>query len=109
MGGEARRDAERVMRRGPPCQICVARSFFGLLSRTEPELAGLLEYQGLLSDTINPPLGLYRLRPCNVGPEDPSDRSPTTGSVRVIDSRAPRGLGLRTPRAESTPKQPTSY
>jgi hypothetical protein len=63
VSGEGRQDAERVMRHGPPRQISVARPFFELLSRAAPTLCGLLEYQGVFSDTLGPPLCLYRVPP----------------------------------------------
>jgi hypothetical protein len=63
VSGEGRRDADRVMRHGPPRQISVARPFFEVLSRAAPTLSGLLEYQGVFSDTLGPPLGLYRVPP----------------------------------------------
>ena len=63
VSGEGRQDAERVMRHGPPRQISVARPFFELLSRAAPTLSGLLEYQGVFSDTLGPPLCLYRVAP----------------------------------------------
>jgi hypothetical protein len=61
VSGAGRRDAERVMRQGPPRQISVTRPFFEVLSRAAPELAGTLEYQGIFSDTLGPALGVYRL------------------------------------------------
>ena len=63
VSGEGRQDADRVMRHGPPRQISVARPFFELLSRAAPTLSGLLEYQGVFSDTLGPPLCLYRVPP----------------------------------------------
>jgi hypothetical protein len=63
VSGEGRRDADRVMRHGPPRQISVARPFFEVLSRAAPTLSGLLEYQGVYTDTLGPPLGLYRVPP----------------------------------------------
>ena len=70
VSGEGRQDADRLMRQGPPRQISVARQLVELLSRTSPELAALLEYQGVYSDTVGPPLCLYRLSP----PQDPGIR-----------------------------------
>lgn len=61
VSGAARRDAERAMHQGRPRQLSVTRAFFEVLSRAAPELAGALEYQGVFSDTLGPPLGLYRL------------------------------------------------
>jgi hypothetical protein len=63
LGGDGRRDAERLMRQGPPCQVSVTRSFFELLVRLAPAPAARLKYQGLLSDTIGRPLGWYALDP----------------------------------------------
>lgn len=63
VSGEGRQDADRVMRHGPPRQISVARPFFELLSRAAPTLSGLLEFQGVFSDTLGPPLCLYRVPP----------------------------------------------
>jgi hypothetical protein len=63
VSGEGRQDADRVMRHGPPRQISVARPFFELLSRAAPTLSGLLEFQGVFSDTLGPPLCLYRVAP----------------------------------------------
>lgn len=50
--GQGRQDADRLMRQGPPRQISVSRRFVELLSRNAPELAELLEYQGLYSDSM---------------------------------------------------------
>jgi hypothetical protein len=61
LGGEARRDAERVMRQSPPRQIGVTRSFFELLARASPDLSRRLRHQGLLSDTMGRALGWYAL------------------------------------------------
>jgi class 3 adenylate cyclase len=63
VSGQGKQDADRLMRLGPPRQISVARQFVELLSRSAPELAELLEYQGPCSDTVDPPLCLYRLSP----------------------------------------------
>jgi PEGA domain len=82
VSGEGRRDVDRVMRHGPPRQISVSRPFVELLSRAAPELSGLLEYQGVFSDTVGPPLCLYRLPPPqNDRPQGLSGRPLTTSSV----------------------------
>jgi hypothetical protein len=62
LGGDGRRDAERLMRRSPPGQVSVSRSFFELLCREAPELTGRLKDQGLLTDTDGRPLGWYALQ-----------------------------------------------
>ena len=73
VSGAGRRDAERVMRQGPPRQISVTRPFFEVLSRATPELAGTLEYQGIFSDTLGPALGVYRLSvPASAEADGPS-------------------------------------
>src|SRR5262245_38897730 len=81
VSGAGRRDAERVMRHGPPRQISVTRPFFEVLSRAAPELAGTLEYQGVFSDTLGPPLGLYRLSV----PTSSEAATPSTARRRVAD------------------------
>ena len=63
VSGEGTLDADRLMRLGPPRQISVARPFVELLSRTAPELADLLEYDGACADSVDPSLGLYRVSP----------------------------------------------
>jgi hypothetical protein len=60
VNGEVREDADRLMRQGLPRQISVSRRFVELLSRSAPELVESLEYQGLYSDNIGPPLCWYR-------------------------------------------------
>ena len=104
VSGEGRRDADRVMHHGPPRQISVARPFFELLSRASPELSGLLEYQGVFSDTVGPPLCLYRLPPPqNGGPQSLSDRPPTTAIPSVVieapvqSTLAPQAVQGQTP------------
>jgi hypothetical protein len=84
VSGEGALDADRLMRLGPPRQISVARAFVELLSRTAPELADLLEYEGTDSDAVDPSLCLYRVSPPqSTGSED----QPTTGvSLGVEDS-----------------------
>jgi len=94
VSGEGRQDAERVMRHGPPRQISVARPFFEVLSRAAPTLSGSLEYQGVFSDTLGPPLCLYRVPPPqNIGPDEAlravgrTARSPA--AVPVLESTSP--------------------
>jgi hypothetical protein len=94
VSGEGRQDADRVMRHGPPRQISVARPFFELLSRVAPTLSGLLEYQGVFSDTLRPPLCLYRLPP----PQRPS----SDHLVRAAGATAV-SAGASDPVLESTP------
>src|SRR5215475_9934242 len=97
VSGSGRRDAERVMRQGSPRQISVTRPFFEVLSRAAPELAGTLEYQGIFSDTLGPPLGLYRLSVAQNG-ESPGT---STARRRITDSPAQSARLLR-------PANPTS-
>jgi len=87
LGGDGRRDAERLMRQGPPCQVSVTRSFFELLARASPELASGLKYQGLLSDTMGRPLGWYNLDPASA--RLPRGSSAQDATARVEDSCAP--------------------
>jgi hypothetical protein len=85
LSGEGRLDAERLMRQGAPCQVSVSRSFFELLCRTAPELAVCLQYQGLLSDTVAPALGWYRVDPMfELGEKKPVDPSPTAGASSTV-------------------------
>jgi len=86
VSGEARRSADRLMRLGPPLQISVSRPFVEALSRDAPELATLLEYQGLSSDPVGGPLSCYRISSPQT---EPGDRS---------------GTGLL-PRAAASPMQ----
>jgi hypothetical protein len=102
LGGEGRRDAERLMRQGPPCQISVSRSFFELLARAAPDLAAQLKYQGLLTDTIGRPLGWYSLDPAlERGPSPHGERDPDAqarpgkaASRSAQERRAPGNLRL---------------
>ena len=71
VNGEARDDADRLMRQGRPRQISVSRRFVEVLSRSAPELVESLEYQGLYSDNIGPPLCWYR----TPAPQDTASRS----------------------------------
>ena len=109
VSGEGRQDAHRLLRQGPPRQISVARQFVELLSRTAPELAELLEYQGLYSDTVGPPLCLYRVAPPqNPGPERLSDQAPTpTVSSGVIDAPTQSDLAPIAVSAQSMAKSRT--
>lgn len=97
VSGEGRQDADRVMRQGPPRQISVARQFVELLSRAAPDLAELLEYQGVFSDTVGPPLCLYRLpAPQSGGFETVADQAATSArSSSVIDTPVPLDLAPR--------------
>ena len=106
VGGEGRQDADRLMRQGPPRQISVARQFVELLSRTAPELAALLEYQGVYSDTVGPLLCLYRLSPPqNPEPEElPDQPAAVAVSSRVIDSPTHSATAPAAAPARSTPK-----
>jgi len=60
VNGEVRDDADRLMRQGPPRQISVSRRFVEVLSRSAPEMVESLEYQGVYSDNVGPPLCWYR-------------------------------------------------
>ena len=71
VNGEARQDADRLMRQGPPRQISVSRRFVEVLSRSAPELVESLEYQGVYSDNLGPPLCWYR----TPAPQDIQSRS----------------------------------
>jgi hypothetical protein len=71
VSGEARRNADRFMRLGPPLQISVSPRFVEVLSRDAPELANLLEYQVLSSDPLGP-LSYYRISPPQTQSEDPT-------------------------------------
>lgn len=107
VSGEGRQDADRLMRQGPPRQISVARQFVELLSRTAPELAELLEYQGLYSDTVGPPLCLYRVpSPQTTGSEGLSNQPQTTAaSSRAIDSPMQSTLAATAVPAQSTARR----
>jgi len=87
ISGEGRQDVDRVMRHGPPRQISVARPFVELLSRAAPELSGLLEYEGVFSDTVCPPLCLYRLSPLQTTGSEGAD-APHTAAISpgVLDA-----------------------
>jgi hypothetical protein len=106
VSGEGRRDVDRLMRQGPARQISVARHFVELLSRTAPELAELLEYQGLYSDSVGPPLCLYRVSaPEDAGSEKLLDQ-PAASAVSsvVIDTPARSDLAPIAVSAQSAPK-----
>jgi hypothetical protein len=108
VSGEGRQDADRVMRQGPPRQISVARQFVELLSRAAPEMAELLEYQGVFSDTVSPPLCLYRLpAPQAGGSETPADQpAMAVRSSGVIDAREPLGLAPQMALAQWAARRP---
>ena len=77
VSGEGRQDADRLMRQGPPCQISASRRFVELLSRSAPDLAQMLEYQGLYSDNVGS-LHWYRAPvPLDSASEGLSDQPPT--------------------------------
>jgi len=101
VSGEGRQDTDRVMRHGPPRQISVSRPFFELLSRAAPELSGLLEYEGVFSDTVAPPLCLYRLSPPqSAEPERLLDGLSTqvrSAEVSVPAARAALAIDIRMP------------
>jgi hypothetical protein len=109
VSGEGRQDAYRVMHQGPPRQLSVARPFFELLSRAAPELAGLLEYQGVFSDTVSPPLCLYRLRPQQSTESESRSDQPltTTGSSQPIDSPMQSNLMPQALPVQSTTNRPS--
>jgi hypothetical protein len=90
LGGEGRRDAERLMRQGPPCQLSVSRSFFELLSRAAPDLAAQLKYQGLLTDTAGRPLGWYAL-------DATLAQRPPQGGEPDFAARAEPGVAVESP------------
>ena len=105
LSGEGRQDADRLMRQGPPRQISVARQFVELLSRTAPELAELLEYQGLYSDTVGPRLSLYRVSaPQGSESENPPNQPATIPlSLSLLDSQTQSDLARKVP-AQSAAK-----
>ena len=89
VSGEGRQDADRVMRHGPPRpDLGRAPVLRGPVARSAT-LSGLLEYQGVFSDTLGPPLCLYRVpsaaehragsKPC--GPVGRTARSPSRGRL----------------------------
>jgi hypothetical protein len=84
VSGEGRQDADRLMRQGPPRQISVSRRFVELLSRSAPELAEMLEYQGLYSDDAGP-LHWYRApAPQETASEALSDQPPTAAVLSDV-------------------------
>jgi hypothetical protein len=103
LSGEGRQDADRLMRQGPPRQISVARQFVELLSRTAPELAELLEYQGLYSDTVGPRLSLYRVSaPQDSESENPPNQPATIPlSLSLLDSQTQSALARTAVPAQS--------
>jgi hypothetical protein len=108
VSGEGRHDAERVLRHSPPNEISVARPFFELLSRTTPELAGLLECQGACFDTTGPPLWLYRLdSQLRTGPQTVlAPAAAATISSLGSDSSEPAGREAQPVPAQSTLTRP---
>lgn len=100
MGGEARQDADRVMRHRLPRHISVTRSFFELLSGAAPELARMLEFQGVFTDTVGPALGLYGLAPPPTTGSEPTERS-----SRAVDVLLPPNPGAPAVPVESMVKR----
>jgi hypothetical protein len=100
MGGEARQDADRVMRHRLPRHISVTRSFFELLSRAAPESARMLEFQGVFTDTVGPALGLYGLAPPPITGSEPTERS-----SRAVDVLLPPDPGAPAVPVESMVKR----
>jgi hypothetical protein len=84
VSGEGTLDADRLMRLGPPRQISVARPFVELLSRTAPELADLLEYDGACADSVDPSLGLYRVAPPQDNALEVRPAGPPSGVVHTL-------------------------
>ena len=105
VSGEGRQDADRLMRQGPPRQISASRRFVELLSRSAPEMAELLEYQGPCSDNMG---ALYWYRapaPQDTASEGSSGQPPTPGLASdVADTPT---LSELAPVAESTPSMAT--
>jgi hypothetical protein len=101
VSGEARQDADRLMRQGPPGQVSVSRRFVELLSRSAPELAESLEYRGTYSDDIGPPLYWYRApAPADRGLETAFDEQRSAwswdSSYALIQSKlAPIAIAVR--------------
>jgi len=100
VSGEARRNADRLMRLGPPLQISVSRRFVEVLSRDAPELANLLEYQVLSSDPLGP-LCYYRISP----PQTESEDRTATGLLPRADSSPMQRPFTATIRPQATAKQ----
>lgn len=103
VSGAGRCDAERVMNQGPPREISVTRPFFEILSRVAPELAGALEYRGVFSDTLGPPLGVYRLAALHSGPAPNPAMTPGTSAQ---GSTGPSYVAL--PASQQTTAQPAT-
>jgi PEGA domain-containing protein len=103
VSGEGRQDVDRVMRHGPPRQVSVARPFVELLSRAAPELSVLLEYEGVFSDTVCPPLCLYRLPPLQMsvseGPQ--ALRAAPKSSGMLVDASLHPDLVSQAVRAQT--------
>ena len=104
VSGAGRRDAERVMHQGPPRQISATRPFFEVLSRAAPELASTLEYQGVFSDTLGPPLGVYRLSLPSSG-ESPSP-STARRTIAGMSAKPTRVLSPANRERGTRPAQP---
>jgi len=98
VSGEARQDADRLIRLGPPCQISASRQFVEVLSRTAPELAHLLESRGLYSDSAGPPLYLYTIPPSQTG----------SGGRRIGTLSAAGDSRLPPPLPATIPPKPTA-
>jgi hypothetical protein len=94
VSGTGRQDAERAMRRGPSQQISVSRSFVESLSHTAPELSDLLEYQGVFSDNVEPPLCLYALAPPRSAEQRRLLEAPPPQVALASASPARKGLGI---------------
>ena len=98
LGGDARRDAERLVRHIAPGQLAVTRAFFEVLTRLAPAHCARLEYQGLLSDTVARPLGWYVLdaaaREQPAVTQQTRHGIPRTRAAAVPAGRRRRKLGL---------------
>jgi hypothetical protein len=94
LGGEGRRDADRLMRHVPPGQVSVSRSFFELLARASPELAARFKYQGLLSDTMGRPLGWYSIDPTL----EPSSHAASSRATVAAAGASAQGFAARKQR-----------
>lgn len=87
LGGEGRRDAERLMRQAPPGQVSVTRSFFELLARAAPDLAARLTYKGLMTDAVGRPLGWYAL---DTAPDRPAQHPSEAARAEATGDGAER-------------------
>jgi hypothetical protein len=108
VSGEGRQDADRLMRQGPPRQISVSRRFVDLLLRSAPELAEMLEYQGLYSNDVCP-LHWYRApAPQETASEGVSDQPPTAAVLSdVVDTPTQAELAPAAVPAESMTRLPS--